>query len=345
MEWTRWELEVAGIMMPALEVMMVAAILFLLASTLVRVVVRLVVGGALAPYSPRDPFADNAWGVLVGGGCLGNHCKDVCLVYEVEGSGGGTCVDSDGGFVCSAERVPDPGDEQERRTSTGSGDASVVNSGDGHCLDYYCGDPCLGRGSPRGGRGPSFPLASRPVRGQRLGSVEGWGGLRNHCEDVGRCGNGHDGLDGGLDDVVVHGVKGIGVGFSLSFVTWNCASLLGHAPGDEIGRKRYRSKIDKVVGLAMSHDVAFLQEVHGCEGDLSSLGCYIPNHLLCGSLCPSKAAGGVLTIVHPRLRQRYGDCWSMRTILRGQATVVDLADYREGSDVIGGRHGPLSLCC
>ena len=49
MEWTRWELEMAGAMMPVLEVMMVAAVLFLLVSTLVRVVVRLVVGGALLP--------------------------------------------------------------------------------------------------------------------------------------------------------------------------------------------------------------------------------------------------------------------------------------------------------
>ena len=128
-------------------------------------------------------------------------------------------------------------------------------------------------------------------------------------------------------------------------MTWDCASLFGYAPRGEIGMKRYRSKIDRVVGLAMSHDVVFLQEVHGYEGDLSSLGCYIPDHLLCGSFCPSMAAGGVLTIVHPRLRQRYGDCWSMRTTHQGRATVADLVDYREGSDIIGGRHDPLSLCC
>ena len=85
--------------------------------------------------------------------------------------------------------------------------------------------------------------------------------------------------------------------------------------------------------------------MHGCEGDLSSVGCYIPNHLLCGSLCPNKAAGGVLTIVHPRLRRRYGDCWSMRAIHQGRAAVVDLVDDREGSDVLCGRHDPLSLCC
>ena len=134
------------------------------------------------------------------------------------------------------------------------------------------------------------------------------------------------------------------MGFGLSFVTWNCASLFGYAPRDELGRKRYRAKVDRVVEPAMSHDVVFLQEVHGCEGDLSSLGCYTPNHLLCGSLCSSTAAGGVLTIVHPRLRQRYGGCWSMGTIHQGRATVVDLVDYREGSDVVGGRHDPLSLC-
>ena len=68
MVWMRWEIELAGIMVPMLEVVMVAAVLLLLALALVWVVVRLVVVGALAPYSPRDPFADNAWGVWVAGG-------------------------------------------------------------------------------------------------------------------------------------------------------------------------------------------------------------------------------------------------------------------------------------
>ena len=35
----------------------------------------------------------------------------------------------------------------------------------------------------------------------------------------------------------------------------------------------------------------------------------------------------------------------MRAIHQGRAIVVDLFDYRGGSDVIGSRHGPLSLCC
>ena len=77
--------------------------------------------------------------------------------------------------------------------------------------------------------------------------------------------------------------KGTGVGFDLPSVTWNCASLFGFAPRDEAGRKRYRTKMDEVVSLAMSHDIAFLQEGHGCEGDLPSVGCYIPNHILCVS--------------------------------------------------------------
>ena len=64
----RWEIVVVGVMMPVLEVMVVAAVLLLLVLTLVRVVVRLVVGGALALPSPRDPFADNAWGVWRAGG-------------------------------------------------------------------------------------------------------------------------------------------------------------------------------------------------------------------------------------------------------------------------------------
>ena len=70
----------------------------------------------------------------------------------------------------------------------------------------------------------------------------------------------------------VHSAKGTGVGFDLSFVTWNCASLFGFAPRDEAGRKRYRSKVDKVINLAMSHDVAFLQEVHWAKATCHLLG-------------------------------------------------------------------------
>ena len=65
-------------------------------------------------------------------------------------------------------------------------------------------------------------------------------------------------LDGDLGGpFVVHSAKGTDAGFDISFVTWNCASLFGFAPRDEVGRKRYRSKVDKVVGLAMSHGVVF----------------------------------------------------------------------------------------
>ena len=35
----------------------------------------------------------------------------------------------------------------------------------------------------------------------------------------------------------------------------------------------------------------------------------------------------------------------MRTVHHGRATVVDLVDYREDEDVLGGRHDPLSPCC
>ena len=54
--------------MPVLRVMIVAAVLSLMMSTLVRVMVRLVVGGALALPSLRDPFADNVLGVWRAGG-------------------------------------------------------------------------------------------------------------------------------------------------------------------------------------------------------------------------------------------------------------------------------------
>ena len=100
---------------------------------------------------------------------------------------------------------------RKRRTGTGNDTSYVDDGGVGHYLVYSCVDPGSGGGSPRGGRGPGSPLASRPVRGQRIGSVGSWGGLENHCEDVGPCGNGHDDPDGGLGDAVVHGVKGTGV--------------------------------------------------------------------------------------------------------------------------------------
>ena len=133
----------------------------------------------------------------------------------VGGSDGGTCVDSDGGIVCSVARVPGPGNKEERRTGTGTDNACVDSGGDDRCPGFSCVDPGSGGGSPRGGRGPGSPLASRPVRGQRIGRVEGWGVLENRCEDVGRCGNGHDGPDGGLGDVVVLGVKGWDLVFLL----------------------------------------------------------------------------------------------------------------------------------
>ena len=81
-----------------------------------------------------------------------------------------------------------------------------------------------GGGSPRGGRGPGSLL-------------EGWGGFGNRCEDVRLRGSDRDGPGVGLSDPsVVHSVKGTyWCGFNLSFVTWNCASLFGSAPRDEIG--------------------------------------------------------------------------------------------------------------
>ena len=69
-----------SVMLEGMLLMLVVIVIVLLAlvMTLVWVEVRLVVGGALALPSPRDPFADNAWGVWGAGGGLGNHCEDVC---------------------------------------------------------------------------------------------------------------------------------------------------------------------------------------------------------------------------------------------------------------------------
>ena len=62
------EAALAALLSVALEgvhlmLVVIVTVLLILVMTLVRVEVRLVVGGALALPSPRDPFADNAWGV------------------------------------------------------------------------------------------------------------------------------------------------------------------------------------------------------------------------------------------------------------------------------------------
>ena len=54
-------------------------------------------------------------------------------------------------------------------------DADAGSGDGGSCLASSGVDPGLGGGSPCGGRGPGSPLASRPVRGQRLGSLGGRG--------------------------------------------------------------------------------------------------------------------------------------------------------------------------
>ena len=202
------------------------------------------------------------------------------------------------------------------------GDVGAGGRDGGSHLDSSSSGLGLGGSSPRGGRGPGSPLG-------------GWAVPNNHCVAVGRgcrgCQGGRGGLDSDLGGLAaVHSTKGTGVCFALSSMTWNCASLFGFAPRDEVGRKRYRSKMNNVINLAMSHDVVFLQEVHGRGVDLPFLGCYIPSHLSCGSLCSRKAAGGVLIITHPRVRQRYGDCWSMGAVHQGRATAVGLVDGRGG---------------
>ena len=75
--------------------------------------------------------------------------------------------------------------------------------------------------------------------------MEGWGDLRNHCEDVCRRGSGHDGRDGGLSDGETF-VAGR-LESKLSVVTWNCATLFGAAPRTREQRRRHAAKVDRVV--------------------------------------------------------------------------------------------------
>ena len=177
---------------------------------------------------------------------------------------------------------------------------------DGHCLAYSCGDPGSGGGSPRGGRGPGSPLASRPVRGQRFVSKGGWGGPRNHCEDACRRGNGH----GGLDDELGSGETFVAgrLESKLSVVTWNCATLFGAAPRTREQRRRHAAKIDRVVSFSCRYDVVMLQEVHGNEQDIGELASRIPRHYMLDSFCRDSSSGGVLVIISEELRGRFASC-------------------------------------
>ena len=246
------------------------------------------------------------------GGFPENHCSAL-----------GSCV-LDVGCLPGGGRGPWPLPDVGR-------EGGVVGFPKNHCQALGSG-ASVAAGLPSDGRGPR-PL---PDSG-REGGVSGF--PENHCSALGSPSPGDGCAVGGI------GRDGGATCRSLSVVTWNCASLFGAAPRDEVGRKRYLAKMNKVAGLARNHDVVFLQEVHGSEEDLTSLGCYIPNHLLCGSFCQSRAAGGVLTIIHPRLRQRYGECHDFKVVHPGRATVVDLVDSRDEADLAGGRHEPLSLCC
>ena len=134
-------------------------------------------------------------------------------------------------------------------------------------------------------------------------------------------------------------------GGSLSLVTWNCACLLGGAPVDERGRRRQSGKERRIVDLALKCDVVLLQEVHGTHEDLASIKCLIPGHLVCGSFCDSRGAGGVVIIVHPRLRSRFGDSWSVREVFPGRAVILDLGINAPGAVDSTSRLDILSFCC
>ena len=98
---------------------------------------------------------------------------------------GGDCGNLGNTAAVLNKGVPDPHGVEEMGTRVGRrNDASAESNDSGSCLVSTDVDPGSGDGSPCGWRGPGSPLASRPVRGQRIGSVEGWGGLGNHCKDV-----------------------------------------------------------------------------------------------------------------------------------------------------------------
>ena len=94
-------------------------------------------------------------------------------------------------------------------------------------------------------------------------------------------------------------------------------------------------KVDKIVGLAQRHDVIMLQEVHGCNEDIAELQCRLPRHLIFGSFCENRNAGGVLVILKPSLVSRYSFV-ERSVICRGRALVVTLRG--------AGKH-PLAICC
>ena len=135
-------------------------------------------------------------------------------------------------FLLGGERVPDPRHGEESGVPLNRcGDVVAGGRDGGSRLVSFSDGPGSGGGSPRGGRGPGSPLA-------------GWGGLRNHCEDVGRgCREDRGGLDRELNCLsVVHSATGTGVGFDMSFVTWNCASLLGLLRETRLGGRHVAPK-------------------------------------------------------------------------------------------------------
>ena len=97
--------------------------------------------------------------------------------------------------------------------------------------------------------------------------------------------------------------------------------------------------------LALKYDVVLLQEVHGTHEDLASIKCLIPGHLVCGSFCDSRGAGGVVIIVHPRLRSRFGDSWSVREVFPGRAVILDLGINAPGAGDSTSPLDILSFCC
>ena len=98
--------------------------------------------------------------------------------------------------------VPGPRREEEMGAlNGGSVDTSAGGNDSGSCLVSSSVNPGLGGGSPRGGRGSGSPL-------------EGWGGLRNHCEDVclesgGGVLGGGGGACGNLVDMSLHTVGAV----------------------------------------------------------------------------------------------------------------------------------------
>eukprot|EP00972_Heterocapsa_arctica_P034653 5103380-Heterocapsa_arctica.AAC.1 len=73
--------------------------------------------------------------------------------------------------------------------------------------------------------------------------------------------------------------------------TWNCATLLGALPRDRASKDRRIKKLNKVIFLAKTFDILFLQEIHGSSADTIELLRLLPGFAIHTSYSGNTAAG------------------------------------------------------